>query len=198
LPQYSIFDLNNVFCQKVDKDIAVFSNKTLGIAGVFWNEFDTHLKCQGGYKKINGQLIYGSTNHFTRASLMKNLKDVLFPSVIALKNTLVKNQIQLHRQSNRLTIIFGVPIEYGSVKMLKGKNREKRISFSQNGNCNWDLDNQWIWRKAFLDACQQHGVLKNDTADIIGACGEQWVKVPSFEDRYIGFIFSEKNLHLVV
>lgn len=169
-----------------------------GVFAVKWEAFDTHVVSAGKHRKINGQLIYQSANHFVRSHLMKSIKLVLLPVVTEFRARLVREKVSLAQGQYRVFMTMGVPLEYGNVSMIHPKNGPPRITVAEQSSRPWDIENQWIWNKAFLDECQERGVLPSDDVRHIRGTAQDWEYVPHYDQRWISFAFVRIASHTFV
>lgn len=170
--------------------LRVFADPKTGICSVRWERFDTHLASgKKGYKKVNGQTIYATPNHFARAALMKSIKSALMPACMALRTEMHRQGLSFSSQHVELITTLGVPLEYGMAQMRMLPTGEWASVAPEGKTCTWDVDNQWIWNKAFLDECQNRSILAKDTAIHVGGSAVRWMQVDSMKDRHLSFTF---------
>ena len=171
------------------RDVHTCIDRKTGLIAVRWDRFDTHLKTsKDKYIKVNGQTVYASMNHFARAALMRSMKNTLLPVIMALRTMLHKESYVLSNRCNWLITVVGVPGGYGDVQM-RMTNSGPQLVGGDKPTEDWDIGNQWIWGKAFLDACQDKDVLKNDSVGYVAYEGTLWEPVPLLEDRHLTFCF---------
>lgn len=151
-------------------------------------EFQTHVQMtKTKYRKVNGQSLYVGMNHFMRAKIMSQLHTYL--SQFIDDKWVLAPPVEIRLE-------FHVPINYGTVKLMKDKNlgyHTLRWKAPPEGYApNWDADNQWIWTKAFNDTLVKQGVIPDDSVQYIKASGEvRFVEVETIQERKLVFVISE-------
>ena len=171
----------------MNSSIRVYQNELQ--VRVRWNVFDTHIMTtKKKFVKVNGQQIYRSMNQFSRAALMKNLKNALLPMGTGLRKAMLDNKVMFSGPNYRLETIVGVPLSYGSVAM-RTVDGFPVLVHSDKQNKRWDIGNHWVWGKAFLDMCQEIGVLRDDCVPGISGECTLWGPVDHIDQRYLEFRF---------
>jgi len=151
-------------------------------------DFITHVPLsKTKYRKINGQNVYSGMNPHIRAKLMRELHDFLRPYVKKSWDLTPPRSVRLE---------FHVPVNFGSVKRVMNKKTGKsELQWKEPVNPNeatWDVDNQWIWTKAFNDVLVQEKVISDDNVTKIQSSGEiKWVPVDHIDDRKLVFVIQE-------
>jgi len=151
-------------------------------------KFITHVnKSKTKYLKINGQNIYsGNLHHYTRASMVNQLHNYVKPFID--KELKGRDLSRLYPLSIRLEV--HAPINYGSVRMIKGSVRWSPPK--KDYVANWDADNLWIWGKIFNDALTQEEYIKDDSVSFITSSGGvKFIPVKDFSDRKLVFIITK-------
>ena len=181
---------------KVGNCIAI-ADRDRGYVGCKFLKFPSHVKrtqnktAADKYIKVNGQSIYsGGLQRFSRAIVIENLHSILCEPLMLMKQVADLEGLSLREHAWRLNIVFGLHLGYGSVAMRNTKNGRIVGGGDDAITANYDLDNQWLWRKPFLDQAQHIGLLDSDVVTRISGLSEDWKKVPSFADRYLQFSFT--------
>lgn len=165
--------------------------------GAQWSRFTTHVAktnnkfVMNKYVKVGGNsVVYGGLQRFALGIVNENIRAELKPVIEAMKH--VTNACGIDTSAHRwyVRMVFAVHVGYGSVGMRKTKKGLLVAGGEDVTEPNWDIDNQWIWMKMFLDAAQEYGLLKNDTVRYVVKESKEFVEVPSFADRYIKFVLS--------
>ena len=172
-----------------------------GRFGAKWDHFDTHAAYtdnkhkRNKYIKVGGNsVMYGSLQRFSRAVVVDNLHGYLLPVCEACMDAAREAYIDPSASDWDLTMYFAVHKGYGSVAMRRTKQGIVMGGGDDSQRANWDIDNQWIWAKMFLDTCQLTGLLAQDTVDVVRSINKVHVQTPSFADRWMGFVFSPAGL----
>jgi hypothetical protein len=165
--------------------------------GLKWRKFVTHVPytdnkfARNKYIKIGGNSISnGSLQRFSRAVVKDNVTTELLPGVQLLAASCRESGIDITKHKWGLTMVFAAHLGYGSTALRFTKKGFVNGGGDDATKPNWDLDNQWIWTKFFLDACQKGGALDKDTVDRIVRESKEYKQVPTFEDRYLVFKFN--------
>jgi len=66
--------------------------------------------------------------------------------------------------------------------------------FSVKGKGDWDLDNLWFYRKAFVDVLKECKVIPDDSIEYVTGFDTQWYEIPEGETRMLIFTFSRNPL----
>jgi len=160
-------------------------------------KYATHVKkTKNSYTKINGQSIYSGTNHFVRNKIMYELKKHIaqaIPDGLDLSTFLpLEISMEWHTVPNYETV------KYSKIKnSLIGGIVEKGKVYEPS----FDVDNQWIWIKAFTDVIsnkKEDGgkqLIPDDTVKYIPCNGGiKYVPVDSIENRKLVFIIHKHKL----
>jgi hypothetical protein len=182
-------------------DVQAFACPETQVVGVKWDRFLTHVAISDNkekrnrYVKVGGNsIMYGGLTRFSRAIAVDNMHGYLGPLVDLMARTAEEACIDMEHTPWRCRMVFAAHLGYGSVGMRRTK-AGWRISGGDDVQVpNWDLDNQWVWQKMFLDTCQLHGLLRNDTVGLVSGVSKDYQRVPRFEDRYMAFVFSPADL----
>jgi hypothetical protein len=101
------------------------------------------------------------------------------------------------RLAGALKASFVEVIKASDLKPLKAKDYPTKVTWEihcPRGLANWDLDNLWFYKKFFIDACREAGILREDTIEFITGFGETlWYPVETDEDRKFVFTFTKDN-----
>lgn len=121
-----------------------------------------------GYNKL-----YAGVNHFVREKIVKQVHDYVdahIPTGLDI-STPVGTHLHIY-----------VPINYGSVRMVKGKLTWKPPHDRYKPN--WDLDNlSFIWLKSLNDGLVKAGILPDDTVEFLTSTSYTFHFIDDFEDR---------------
>lgn len=166
--------------------------KLIKTYSVIYIEFPTHAPITKNktkvdkYIKINGQSLYnGSLQYYQRdiavnwlhAYLCNHTKDW-----DQFKNITLKYPVQV-------SLDFHVPLNYGTIRRIKGKTIWKPAK--EDYEPNWDADNQWIWNKLFCDVLQIKRIIPNDNVKYINTVGPiTFVETSDLNDRKLIFKIS--------
>ena len=179
---------------------SAYADKEKGKAAMKWRKFSTHVQMSNNkykanrYVKVNGQSIYnGSVGRYNRATIKSELSRNMSPGLLLMKEAMFKEGLSLVDSSISVKLYFGANAGYGDVKMRKTKEGLRILSGDECKNIRYDLDNQWIWGKVFLDELQAKGIVRNDTADRIFKNTIEHVPVDSFSDRFLMFVLTQRR-----
>jgi hypothetical protein len=177
--------------------IVAKANPETGAFGAQWSRFTTHVPktankfAMNKYVKIGGNsIVYGSLQRFSRNAVNENLRSELKPVIEAMKKVVEASSIDMSAHRWYVRMVFAVHMGYGSVGIRKTKKGLVISGGEDVTEPNWDIDNQWIWMKMFLDAAQEYGLLKNDTVRYVVKESKEFVHVKNFSDRYLKFVLS--------
>lgn len=171
------------------------------VFGVKWKRFSTHVAytenktVSDKYIKVGGNsVMYGSLQRFSRSVAVENMKKELEPVVEALKVVSDEAGINVNGREWIVRMDFAVHKGYGQVALRRSKKGWLFGGGDDATTANWDIDNQWIWMKVFLDACQRGELIDNDKVTRIAGEYKRFKEVPTFADRYINFVFIPADL----
>lgn len=186
-------------CQKTDieqEDFGFYS-KSNGNASLVYKRFPTHVSIYttkngkpGKFNKVSGQSIYSGQMHpVVRSKVMGALKERFFPASNNLSKLLTNDQA---RKFKKVKIIFeyGVPINYGDIRMINGKLNWKPAK--KDYVPRWDLSNLWPMRKSIEDCLVDAGILKDDNVGFVRELNERFTEVNHINDRYIRVIIKRQ------
>jgi hypothetical protein len=185
-------------CHKTDigqEDFAFVSRSKKAVS-IVYRRFPTHLASYyrkdgtpGKFYKISGQRIYdGSLPFVIRAKLMSGLKDRFSP--------MANSAMALLGHGNQITIAdlkfeYGTPINYGDVRMLKGKLSWKQPEHDYVPR--WDASNLWPIRKSIEDSIVDAGIIPDDNVGVVQNLAERVRFVETLDDRYIRVIITTNH-----
>ena len=159
-----------------------------------YSQFPTHVPITRNkfkankYIKINGQSLYnGKLKYFQRDIAVSWLHDYLATNTTfeQIDSTGLVYPLQL-------TLDLHVPLNYGTIRMIKNKLVWKPAK--EDYKPNWDIDNQWLWNKLFCDVLQINKVVPNDNVSYINAVGPiHFVETSDFDDRKLVFTIISKT-----
>lgn len=170
--------------------------------GVHWPLFPTHVRCTDNqvkankYWKVSGQAIYnGSVARFKRAIIMVAMHEACVPAIMLMRNVIKSAGIKVNEHRWTVSCTMRTHAGYASVTRTFSKKKGWRIKGGEQvtlERATFDVDNMWIWRKAFMDTCVKEPNLRifdTDSVRRIAASGDNWIEVPSFEERSLTFAF---------
>ena len=146
--------------------------------------FITHIaKTKTKWVKINGQRLYTGMNHHLRALIIRRMHSYIhqwLPNGLDLRAMApIKVKLELH-----------TVINHGDIRMYRGDLRWRPPK--KDYKPKWDVDNLWIWIKAFQDTIVEAGLIEDDDCAIIPQTGEiEFVPVDTLEDRKLVFIITK-------
>jgi len=185
-------------CLKTDigqEDFGFYSIKERAIS-IVYQRFPTHLPTYinskgvpGKYYKISGQSIYSGQMHpVVRAKLMDGLKERFSPAANNLYKVIRHKSAPMLRKVG-LTLEYGIPLNYGDVRMIKGKISWKPVSPMYSPR--WDISNLWPMRKAIEDAMVDAKLITDDNVAYVPRITERFREVMDLNDRYIRIILTK-------
>lgn len=170
--------------------------------GVHWPLFPTHVRCTDNkfkanrYWKVNGQAIYnGSVARFRRAIIMSAMHEACVPAVMLLRNVVKSAGINVNEHRWTVSCIMRTHAGYASVTRTFSKKKGWAIKGGEQvmlEKATFDVDNTWIWRKAFVDTMVKEPnirVFDTDSVRRIASSGDEWLQVDSLEQRSLTFAF---------
>lgn len=172
-------------------------NTATGSYALKWSRFPTHARVSRNktkvdrFVKVNGQRIYdGSLTRFSRAYVIDDLHSLLEEPLLVLLARMDATAGRITAGAWHSELILGLPRGYGEVKRRTTKKRGVVIEGGEKATrATFDVDNQWIWRKVFQDACVKLGLLDTDTVERIQRTSNDVRFVPTLADRYLLFRF---------
>lgn len=171
--------------------------ETLEMA-VHWPKFPTHVRCtdnkikENRYWKVNGQQIYnGAVGKFKRAVIVISMHEACVPAGMLLRNAARSAGIDLNAHRWGMSCIIRTHAGYASVTRTFSKKHGWRIKGGDDvrlENATFDVDNAWIWRKAFTDTCVKDlQMFTTDSVARVFASGDEWREVASLDERSLTF-----------
>jgi hypothetical protein len=170
--------------------------------GVYWPLFPTHVRCTDNqikankYWKVNGQAIYnGSVARFKRAIIMGAMHEACVPAILLMKNVIKAAGIKPNEHRWAVSCTLRTHAGYASVTRTFSKKKGWAVKGGEQvalEKATFDVDNTWIWRKAFVDTMVKEPNLRifdTDSVSRIASSGDNWIQVPSLEERSITFAF---------
>ncbi len=147
-------------------------------------EFPTHVnKSKSSYMKVGYNRIYAGINHFVRAKMVSQLHSFISKHIP--DGITCEYPAEMH-----LTIYC--PINWGSVRMYKGKISWKKPA--DNYEPNWDLDNlATLWLKCINDVLVHKGIFPDDTVKYIRKATYEFKECDDLTDRRIVFKLQKSN-----
>lgn len=169
--------------------------------GVRYDGFASHLPytknkfARQRYVKIGGNTLYsGSLNRFSRSNVVASGHDHLAPGVKRLRSLIEMYEVDMDGPwFVRMT--FGVHLGYGTVRQTIGKRGHVIGGGDDVRRANFDIDNQWVWEKLFLDTCVKGGLLPSDTVNVVQGSSKTFEQVPDFASRFLAFTFVPAELY---
>ena len=146
-------------------------------------QFITHIaKTKTKWVKINGQRLYTGMNHHLRSLIVRRMHTYIqqwIPNGLDIRNMApLKIKLELH-----------TVINHGDIRMYKGDLRWRPPKKGYKPK--WDVDNLWIWIKAFQDTIVEMGLVDDDNCSIIPNTGEiEFIPVKDFTKRKLVFIIT--------
>ena len=159
---------------------------------LIYYSFPTHVpvtankKAPDKYQKITGQNLYsGAMNRFQRGNAVEWLHNYLLKEIPQTHWDWLKSEFVNVVYPIQLQLIFYAPLNYGTVKRIKGNIvwHPAQPDYIPN----WDIDNQWIWNKLFCDVLQMVGLIPNDTVNYISSFQITFVETPDLINRKLVF-----------
>ena len=130
------------------------------------------------FTKIGGQKIYSGINFFIRAKIMGELHSYIskyIPKDLSLK-TPIKIELEIH-----------CPINFGDVRMGKDKVVTYK-SPPKDYIPRWDVDNLWLWGKAFQDVLTELKAIPDDNVKYVKKSGSiEFIEQPDWNRRKLVF-----------
>lgn len=145
-----------------------------------FNQFPTHVNLSKNKTfKISTQSIYNHRlHHHERSKIISFMKEYVKQQIPS--NWCVSEQVF----PVKLHLTFYTPINWASVRMVKGELKWKKPA--NNYQAQHDLDNlAWIWGKVIQDCLKECLVIPEDTVDFVNDVEYSYVVVDTFEDRQI-------------
>lgn len=168
-----------------------------GDVSIVYRRFPTHVPSYvskkgvpSKYHKVSGQSIYSGQMHpVVRAKLMSALKDRFTPGANNVKRLTTTKKVPSMKKV-KLTFEYGVPVNYGDVRMIRGVLSWK--SANSDYIPRWDLSNLWPMRKSIEDCLVGSGIIRDDNVGVVVELSERFVEVKHINDRYIRVIINRR------
>lgn len=168
---------------------------SLEIARIVIKEFPTHICKSEGNKptskhwKVNNQSIYnGSLHPMSRAVVVKHMHNYLIDKFKKANLPKIKGVVQVD-------VIIRVPINYSTVRRIKGKTSWKKPKNDYEPN--WDEDNLTaIWTKVIRDSLTIYGCIEDDKVSFVRGGYRGIEFVDHIKDRELIIKIKEKMRRL--
>ena len=147
--------------------------------------FITHVPVsKNNWLKIGYNKIHTGLHFSTRASVVACIHGYL--------ENYIPDDLVIETPVQTKFIIYA-PINYGSVKMVKVKDSNKRkLQWSKPSSTyrpNWDLGNlAFLWLKALDDVLKKKGILPDDTVEFLSQTTYEFVEIEEFQERKLIYI----------
>jgi hypothetical protein len=133
--------------------------------------------------KLGYNNIHAGINHYVREKTVKQLHDYI--------EEYLPTGLKIDGPVGTRLIIY-VPINFGSVRMLKGEIRWKVPDKTYKPN--WDLDNlAFVWLKILNDSLVSSGIIPEDTVEYLQGTLYKVEFVSTFEERKLVYKIFKLN-----
>tara|TARA_R110002050_G_scaffold116946_2_gene233639 strand:+ start:16792 stop:17283 length:492 start_codon:yes stop_codon:yes gene_type:complete len=142
--------------------------------------FITHIaKSKTKWVKINGQRLYTGMNHHLRALIIRRMHDYI--------KQWIPNGLDIRKMGPlRIKLELHTVINHGDIRMYRGDLRWRPPK--KDYTPKWDVDNLWIWIKAFQDTIVEMGLIDDDNCATIPQTGEiEFIPVETLNERKLVF-----------